>query len=486
MGSFGLPPEDKRARMDNREDKWRADWVSQRDIQLYLRCPYAFVQIDRRLLPREVMVDELSERLMKEGLAFHTDVYATAMPRRRKSLPEALRGDKLFVEPTWFMNRHLKISGLVDGVDPAGGALYPIEVKSHKDVRKDDLWELAFYWLLLDEWRTKPAPPRGTLILRRELKPDWVDVELKDEHFDRVRELIQQIRDARRYGVRRRVCDCPVCSETLNEWVSGQISEGKDLTLIWGIGRPYAAALEAMGIADYHALEDWDPIAIAAGMKERGYSISTTQVEKWQLHARSYRQTEVVRFGAPLAAGKDFIALDLEYDQHDPFIWLIGLLISAGKRREQVFLWADTRREERDNLCALGELVRTQAALPVITWSGTAADLPMLKGAALRHRLGDGLDPLFERHVDLFTFASHSFRLPQPSLSLKAVAAHFAIERTSTIHNGLEAQMLYGRYRRTRSRTEKARLHEELLAYNRDDLETLAGVHQAIREMQAL
>ena len=71
--------------------------------------------------------------------------------------------------------------------------------------------------------------------------------------------------------------------------------------------------------------------------------------------------------------------------------------------------------------------------------------------------------------------------IPNPELSLKAVADYFGVPTVSAITNGLEAQFLYYEYRSCREPEERARLQSDLIAYNRDDLEATAAMAQIMR-----
>jgi len=115
--------------------------------------------------------------------------------------------------------------------------------KSHRDVRRTDELELAFYWLLLDPLRTRQIDePQGRLILRRDGVPVDIDIEIIPERFDEVRRLVRDIRHARRHGVRPRVCGCVACRGPLREQIRRRTRDCRDLTLIWGIGRMYVRA----------------------------------------------------------------------------------------------------------------------------------------------------------------------------------------------------------------------------------------------------
>jgi predicted RecB family nuclease len=460
------------------------DWVSKTDLLRFLRCPYAFVQVDRGLLLPEDLIDPLSQQLIDDGNEFHRAVLTETIPLPDSTdLIAAFAGDSTLVGIPVLRNEGLMLRGAPDGVIADRGGLVPIEIKSHKDLRHTDLLELAFYWLLLEPYRTRTnVQPRGRMLLRRDGIAKPVDVDLTDSLFAELRNLLTQLRLARRQGVRPRVCSCTACRGPLREQVARLTREGKDLTMIWGINRTLAPALEDLGLSDYDALVDCDPSEVRLGLRTRKLFRSIAQVEQWRKHALAYRRADVVIFGPPAPVAEKFIAIDLEYDS---FIWLTGILISDGERRERLSLWADNAREEKCNLLELAEIVRSNPGLPVLTWSGTSADMPHLRDAAHRHKLGGELQPIYDRHIDVCLYMARSVRLPQPSLSLGPVAAYFGIPKTSTVAGGLEAMVMFATYQRTRNKAERRRLRNELTLYNCDDLEQLAGAHLAIRELQS-
>jgi predicted RecB family nuclease len=270
----------------------------------------------------------------------------------------------------------------------------------------------------------------------------------------------------------------------LRDQIAEATRANKDLSMIWGVGRHYARALEALGLPNYDALADCDPELVVESFRERGYCVSVGMVELWRRHARAYDQAAPIVFGPPPPVADKVIALDLEYD--DPgHIWLIGILIDKGPKheRERIFLWADTPEAEKENLCALAELVRMHDGLPVITWNGDGADVPRLQKRAVHHQLGDALNPLVSRHVDLYACARESFRLPIPMLKLESVATYFGIPKTSTITGGLQAKMLFAAYLSGRDPHERQEIRRQLLDYNRDDLDMLAAVLDEIQKL---
>jgi len=463
------------------------DWVSKTDLIRYLECPYAFAQLDRGIITPADLVGAVGEQLIDAGIDFHENIVAAAVPLPENvDLAEALASEETVLSLPTMRNPNLKILGAPDGVEAAGGTLIPIEMKSHRDVRRTDLLELAFYWLLLEPYRTtSDIEPCGIMMLRRDGRPENVRVDLGPEIFAQVRKLIGEVRKARRSSVQPRVCGCPACRGPLSQSVARLTRDGKDLSLIWGIGRRYAQVLECAGVNDYEALIGADPRSIVGTLRREGLFVSADQVTQWQAHARAYREAQAVIFGPPLDIGDSFIALDLEYDPMDFHIWLIGMLICDGDRREHVVFWADDPREERNNLCALSALVDHNPALPVLTYAGVMADLPQLQSAEQRHELQGTLQPVVDRHHDLFTQMVRSLRLPAPLMSLGDVGSYFGVARDSTIRDGFEAQSLYGTYLRSRNTEKKEALREALTNYNRGDLDMLADAYHAIRDLHA-
>jgi predicted RecB family nuclease len=454
--------------------------VSKSDVVSYLRCPYAFGQIDSGALAPQEAIDALGERLIDEGVAFESSVTADVVP-----LPPELDLAAAFLTETriyglpLLRNEALALHGIPDAVDTGGGALIPVEVKSHREVRRTDELELAFYWRLLAPYRTVEAGlPRGRLILRRDDAPFETEVRLTPERFAELDVVVAQVRDARRHGVRPRVCGCTVCSGPLRDQIAKQTWAGRDLTLLWGIARQIATHLEALGITDFDALDQHDPAQVAADLCARRVSVSAAQVKGWIEHARSYRENRAVMFGPPPPIGSSFIALDLEYD---PSVWLTAVMICDGGLREHNYFWADNPGEEREALMGLEAILATYPELPVVTWAGTSADLPHLRYAAQRHGLGRIYAEVNARHVDLFQHAARTMRIPDPELSLKAVADYFGVPTISEISNGLEAQFVYAQYRSCRDPEERARLQADLIAYNRDDVEATAAMARIMR-----
>jgi predicted RecB family nuclease len=462
-------------------------WVSKTDVTSFLRCPYAWYQVDQGLISHEEIIGPLEGKLLDDGNAFHGRVESMALPVPKEAgLSELFATDAKLLGLPILENEGLMILGAPDGVDAAAGALLPVEIKSHKDVRRSDELELAFYWMLLEPYRTRQVDePSGILVLRRDGQPVQVDVSINPSRFEQVETLLGEIRKVRRKGVRPRVCGCAACSGPLRKRINRMTRKGRDLTLLFDVSRSRVEAFEAVGIKNYEELAACDGQSLRKRLHYAGTYLSLAQIEQMCFHARSYQEARPILFGKPPPAEDAFIALDLEYNtlSKPNLVWLVGLMVVEGDEKEHLAFWADGPEDERRNLERLAEQLIEKPSLPVLTWSGTSADLPALRKANLRLGIESLLADIEARHVDLFEHARRSLRLPIPQLGLAEVAAFFGIPKTSAVSGGFEAQQMYNSFQLSSDAEQRAKLKRELTAYNRDDLEALA---ETLRSVQAL
>jgi len=459
-------------------------WVSKTDLIRFIRCPYGFYVLDKGLVDFEDTINEYQSTLIEQGVAFQSAIEAETKP-----LPEPIELDRLFSEQSvrlfslpLLKNPELRIMGKPDAVDTHKGQLLPVEIKSHKDVQLSDELELAFYWMLLQPYRTKNTSPRGFLLLRRNGVVEQVEVPLRSAHFERVQQSIEQVRYARINGVRPRMCGCPICSGPMLDEIRRSTLANKDVSLIWGIGWQYARCLEEMGISTYEHLLETDTDSIVEGLRRYNYHLSANQVNGWKHHAKSFSIGRPVLFGEPFSHHDSFLALDLEYDPEST-IWLIGICLMRSGKRTYYFLWADSPKQEKVILNELYETIQQNPSLPIVTWSGTSADIPQIRKATERHKLSGLLEILESNHLDLFQATLRSLRFPMASLSIDEVARFFGLPRLSSISSGLQAQMIYRRFCNSRDEAERIELKNSLIEYNRDDLAAVIGIKERLVEL---
>jgi predicted RecB family nuclease len=467
-----------------RKETDKRTWVSKTQMVRYKRCPYAFWLVDSGQLKAADAVSSFTATLMAGGVAFQQLVEAAATPLEvaPENVPDLFeRKDLMVYGVPMFRNHELRILGQPDGIVTDGGALYPVEMKSHAEVQPLDRLELAFYWLLLAPYRTSAdAVPQGQLVLRREGKPITVTVPISETNLATVASLVEEVRRARIDGVEPRVCRCYVCTELRSDHVMASVQRQHDLTMIFGIGDDYRRALYALGCRRWDDLFALVPADVVAHFRERGLCVSNAIVERWQLHARAFqsRKALLADVRTALPSLDVYIALDLEYDP-SAGIWLIGAALVEGGVATHTSWWAGTQRQERKAVVGLAEFLASNPKIPVVTWSGLSADVPRLAEAAKRFRVGDLIDDLTGRHLDLFQWAQFFLRLPVTSLGLKEVSDAFGFAKLSPIASGQQALMLYWKYKASRDRE----LRERLIAYNRDDLDALIFVVEAVRRL---
>ncbi len=214
-------------------------WVSKTDVTSYQRCPWAFWLVDSGQLASAAILEVTAvRRFIEEGIAFESAVRSTAEVIAAGEFPTiAHHGEKIMLGTPVVQNPDLGLLGAPDGVWAAGGVMAPVEVKSHRTKKRLDEIELCFYWELLAPWRTLHINPVGLLVL-----PDGlggfkvVAVELTDERFAQMRELVEGVRLARREPPRARICSCLVCSKIETRRVFEECRARGDLTLLSGLG----------------------------------------------------------------------------------------------------------------------------------------------------------------------------------------------------------------------------------------------------------
>lgn len=459
-------------------------WVTKTDLLRYVRCPYAFWLVDTGQLSFAQTVTPMQAGLIDAGVVFQDKVEADAVVVVVDDLATLFAAEDETVYLSALpplVNKKLAFRGLPDGVRTAAGALVPIETKSHRDVLPTDRLELAFYWLLLEPYRTRCSKPRGVLILQRDGAPVEVEVLLLPRHFDEVARIVDEVRHARRYGVEPRFCKCTACAGPKREEVLRHAHQTKDLTLLWGVGRVSADAMTALGITSYTDLLDCDQADLLTGLRASKRSVSAAMVQGWCRHAESYSRAEAVLFGSPPPVPSSFIALDLEYVSGEN-TWLIGACIVDGDERRILQFWADTPAEERRNLRDVARLVEEHPSLPVLTWNGVGADVPQLRRTGTGVKLTRLVDSIVADHVDLYLYAAAAVRLPIPRLSLTEVAAYFGVKKVSALADGFAAQLRYLAYCQAVGST-RGGVRAELLEYNRDDLVGLVAVAEGFRRL---
>lgn len=398
-------------------------------------------------------------------------------------LPALLQTEITILGTPLLKNKRLKLRGCPDGIDAANGALYPVEIKSDRAPTRLDRLELAFYWLLLQPHRTRQGPAAGVLILRRDGRPVRVEVPVTDALLGEVRQMIGEVRSARKSGVRPRVCGCLVCSGARRDEVIASVTERKDVSMILGVGRVYGAALEAAGYATWDTLIGCDPQQVADTVTQAGArGCRPVKVADWQLHARALASgLPEFRPGARWPADDPYIALDLEFDvtPGNDHIWLTGAAVIYPDGTDHHSWWAATPQQERRALTSLAALLEEHPRLRAGTWAGGAADIPRLRAAAARHDLPALGEAVAGRHFDAWLWAQHNLRLPTFTLGLKEVSGYLGFRPSTDVAGGLDGVLRYHAWLASRDEAIRA----QLTAYNRDDIDAFVHTISRLRDL---
>jgi predicted RecB family nuclease len=457
-------------------------WVSKTDIIHLARCPYAFWLVDSGEVRLGDVLGPAQRNFIDQGLRFEDEVRSSAIPLEVPpgGLAAVFGSNATILGLPLLENRRLRIYGKPDGVETDAGALVPIEIKSHRDVRRNDRLELAFYWLLLAQYRTRNIKPRGVLILRDPSGAKYrVEIEIHGRDIEQARELIKKVRVVRQRGVDAEICSCEVCS-TRPE-VFECVLKRKGTTLIYGVAGSRARALSKLGIRTLDDISDCDPACVAEGLRRYGHFVTELTIGIWKYHALSYREGKPMIFGEVAPVEAPFIAIDFEYDSARlGEIYLVG---AAVVREESITLkqwWGDEPDEIRENLQMLSSFVADHPGMPVISWSGESAEMPELTKAAQLYGIKDEVAEIRERHLDIFRYAERNVRLPIPTLDLKSVGKYFKVARRTEVSGGMAAAHLYHQYRLAKrdKLADQVRLREVLLDYNCDDIEALVAIAQ--------
>jgi predicted RecB family nuclease len=457
-------------------------WVSKTNVADYLRCPYAFSLLDSGQIERASPFSPFQTQVLDRGVAFERGIVERASPLEMPpgGHAELVGENHVLFRTAGFKNVKRRLIGRPDGIVTANGALEPIEIKSHRLLRRSDRIELAFYWLLLAHVRTVDSDEPAGWVFLRQRDGSYVQerVRLTEELLAETEALIAAVRLTRIVGAIPVVCGCACCAGIHRERLVAEVRERQDLSAVWGLGRAKRAQLAAAGYHTWADLIADDAAGVATTVNSASNTpcVSAIEVDRWQTHVRAFMNDAPVLVGRaePFPVPDSYIAFDAEYTAIQ--IWLLGarVVLPCGDLR---FSWWSNADGEARAVADFDNFLHQFAELPVVTWSGRAADLPALRKAASRAGRTGIINRLEARHIDLLAWVTKNLRLPIPGFGLKEISEYFSLSRESLVRGGLEAQIIWNRYQRTGDQELKA----ELVGYNRDDLNSLVGVSSYLR-----
>lgn len=448
-------------------------WVSKSDIVEFLRCEYrVFIahKLDKR--PVEFVDSEFIKAIIEQGSRFEGSIVSQIPFEEVGSIDDVIEEEVIFRSTEIIENHKLGIRGIVDLINIDKGKLYPIEIKSHKNLEESDRLELAFYWRLLQPIRKGKPIPKGFVLLNT---GEIVEVVLNEEDFTKLKSLIEKVRLVKEIGCQPIICEeCKTC--ILKDECLSEVYRKGGLSLIHGVASIRDRQLADLGIKNIRALAKADVKRLHLQWKELSpWAPGIDELNKMIIHAKSWLELRPIYFGKnPLPVSNKSIILDLEYDQLS-HIWLVGLLVVNSKDDIECHqFFAENKSDERELLINLIDLLGKYSSYQVLTWYGLGADFPQLETAWQKYKLPIiKLVDLAGRHIDLYQFTINSCRFPLKSFGLKEVGKHLGFVRKLNDIDGLVALSMYNEYLDTPIKNKEKRLSikNDLLAYNREDLE---------------
>nr|WP_296774211.1 ribonuclease H-like domain-containing protein [Rhodococcus sp. (in: high G+C Gram-positive bacteria)] len=465
-------------------------WLTKSDLMNYARCDQGFVLQRTGAVSDAADVGTAARAAIDAGGVFDRAARAGASPivdleGRPAEFAELIGTDRFIVCDILFVNDDKRFAGIPDGLNMAHGALEPLEIKNRAGQRDSDIIELAFYWLLLSPHRLVAAEPTGWLQLRgvggEPCKPYRVPIPAPA--IAAVLDLAVGAREALAAGVTPRWCECPVCSQYSIE-LTPQVRRSAPVRLVNGLGPRRSRELVGGRIETLGDLVDTPAESVRALFDFRAPSVET--VRRWQSHATALIDNMIERRpGAHGQLPSAYIAFDLEYRPESPsVIWALCAQTVGTEQRRRLTVFDDGQHQSA-LIDQLARFLGADTRLPLVSWNGTSADLPMLrKVLAQADPAPISADALLSdmtvRHIDLLYWTKSAFVLPIPGLSLKAVADYFGARDpgNGASGNGFWALQAWQQYLITGDET----VRDQLIDYNRNDVALLVRVAETLRD----
>lgn len=463
--------------------KWIRTWVSKTDVVEFQRCPYRLSFAYREGIPIEDLKrPEIIRALIERGVKFEETTLKEVPHQETKSLERMVGEDVTISAPLLIQNNDRGIRGMPDLIYMGKGRVYPIEVKYHRSLADTDRLELAFYWRLLEPMRKSLGITAKGFVLLNTGKT--IEVTISEADLSRIDTLVDQARWCKDTEVAPSISpECKVCTLTV-ECERVVLRDG-GLSLIHGVLQRRESDLFRLGISNIRDLAACDGTKLYNKWRKlRTPCPGVAQIRIMQLHAKAYASRSPIRFGAePFPVGERFIVLDLEYNFDFNPIFLIGLaVVGVEKTATPHQYFAKTPDDEKKILAALNRVLEKNHRLPIVTWSGTTADIPALSSAWQRLGLKlSRLDDIEARHVDLAAYARDNFRFPTKSFGLGGLERYFGYKRDPNDAKSIEMPFLYEQFETSPSRKEKQELRGRILRHNEEDLSSTLFILTKLR-----
>jgi len=269
--------------------------------------------------------------------------------------------------------------------------------------------------------------------------------------------------------------------------------EDQDVATVEGVDQGLAVALKVNGIHTAEELLDsFTEVSLAEfkrpwGKREQKVGKKAGSI---LLSAKSIVTGQEILVQTPnLPAGDNFVAFDLEglppqLDQEDTiFLW--GLQVFGARPTEFLAALAPAgsagdQQAWNDFLDIADGIFRDYGDIPFLHWHHY--EKTHIRDYIERYSDRDGLATrVLENLVDLLPITRGAIVLPIPSYSLKVIEKYIGYERTMEEYGGDWAMAKYIEACRSGDEEERQAILENILLYNREDLEATQAVFEWLR-----
>jgi len=279
-----------------------------------------------------------------------------------------------------------------------------------------------------------------------------------------------------------------------NERCWNRAEANGDVSLLPDVDQSLARTLNAMGIRTRTELLDKFDISSLGDLKRPIGSKEQRvgkKAERILQFAESMEKREVVVLAAPaIPRAPNYVMFDLEgmpphLDELDK-IYMWGVQVFGEKPSEFTPAVSGFGPEgDRDGWLAFlqngHQVLETYGNIPFVHW----ASYEKTYIAKYVHRYGDvgGVAARVTANLlDLFTITKASLILPVPSFSLKVIEQYVGYKRKQDEYDGRRAMATFIEATETCDDARRRELMDEILAYNREDLEAMWVVFQWLRD----
>ena len=363
-------------------------WITKSDLLNFLECPFAFKKAKEEGFDfNELFISPFALELMKKGIEHEENIRESFSWEKIKfdiTNEKCVMQDVIVSGPP-IVNEKLGIIGNPDLIKTAKGKLIPIEIKLHSIENETDPYEIAFYWLLLEPYRKKGKIPEGYYILRQhfplaeDISELFTPSSVDSTHIQEVLESLKEMRNLKDYKpIRNSSCrDCALFKKTCLDI----LKRNRCVSLLTA-GQKTIEKLKEINF-NVEKMAKLTPEEIYEQIRFYGIKgIGEKTIVKFHNRAKAFIANKPIIFGSgKLPDTEQLIFVDTEFYQKNSIFRIVGYerlfvisvgIYDKGRIETNIFYRNDCTKK-------FVKIMENFPNVPIITWSGTSADLSILK-----------------------------------------------------------------------------------------------------------